>query len=203
MPQTDMEYPLAVLEDDLAGFGQIVDREMVVSMLIGTGTSAGGILLSAAVWQRIEEAREKRATEAGEEFEPMSPAVKGLSTAALGLVGGAALWRVNRDAAMGLASGMAGFGIASAIGGAVETNVALSQAPGVSPEDERLLGVRRRRGGRRSLRQPMVTTPEEQFEGVRRRGGGGRRALKQPIVNPAEEEVLLGINDKGVSAFLS
>ncbi|HMO94950.1 MAG TPA: hypothetical protein PKD27_02450 [Tepidiformaceae bacterium] len=94
--------------DDLAedyeffGLDNFVTPEMLQSHLIAAAAGAGGILAVMNIMDRIDYFADK-------------PKAKMLTEALVGLVGGRALWEVNRDAAMGFVGGVTGYSLASLI----------------------------------------------------------------------------------------
>lgn len=182
-------YPsLSLMDDDIAGFDQIITGDQVVSLLVSGATGAGGILLASSVLPRIDFLSDK-------------PMVKALITMGVGFVGGAALWRLSRDAAVGLSGGMMGFGLASLIGNFAGVNVTLGDSRLLSGtlSDRELLPGRRRR----ALRQPIVREPEQEFRDGR--AARGSKRLNQPDVDEPQPQFTRGTMTtvSRVGSFLS
>jgi len=92
------------LAEDYEFFGldNFVTPEMLQSHLIAAAAGAGGILAVLNIFDRIDYFADK-------------PKAKMLAEAVVGLVGGRALWEVNRDAAMGFVGGVTGYSLASLV----------------------------------------------------------------------------------------
>jgi hypothetical protein len=109
---------------------QIITQDQLMDMGVATLAGAGGIMLSGTLLPRIpwvkDEAWRKSAT-----------------AILLGIVGGRLLWDVQREAALGLAGGMAGVGLASLVSQWTGVNVSLSdlgETTVITSQAEELLG---------------------------------------------------------------
>lgn len=117
---------------------QIITRDQVMDMSIAALSGAGGIMLAGTVLPRIPGVAE-------------NPMAKAASAIALGIVGGRLMWDVNREAALGMAGGMSGVGIASLVGQFTGIDVSLSdlgemalgETTVVRSQAEELLGLGR------------------------------------------------------------
>jgi hypothetical protein len=100
----DAYAPIEDLAEDYEFFGldAFITPEMMKTGLIAGASGAGGILAVMNIFDRIEYFADK-------------PKGRALAEAVTGLVGGYALWKVNRDAAMGFAGGVSGYALAGLI----------------------------------------------------------------------------------------
>ena len=125
--------------EGLGAFDQIITQQQLMDMGISMLSGAGGIMLAGTVLPRIPVVSE-------------SPMGKAFTAIGLGLLSGRLLWDVNREAALGMAGGMSGVGLASLVGQFTGIDVSLSdlgdmaglgQTTVVRSEAEELLGLGR------------------------------------------------------------
>jgi hypothetical protein len=118
---------------------QIITQEQIMDMGVATLSGAGGIMLAGTILPQIP-------------FLKDQPMGKAFSAIVLGLVSGRLLWDVNKEAALGLAGGMGGLGLASLVNQMTGIDVSLSdigetgmlgQTTVVRSEAEELLGLGR------------------------------------------------------------
>lgn len=102
--EMDAYAPIADLAEDYEFFGldQFISMEMMQSAGLALASGAGGILAVMNIMDRVEYFADK-------------PKARALAEMAIAIVGGRALWEVNRDAAMGFAGGVGGYSLASLI----------------------------------------------------------------------------------------
>jgi hypothetical protein len=98
---------------------QIITQDQVMEMGIATLAGAGGIMLAGTTLPRIPWVNEE-------------PWRKAVAAILFGMLGGRLLWDVNREAALGMAGGMSGAGLASLVGQWTGVDVSLSDLGEIS-----------------------------------------------------------------------
>jgi hypothetical protein len=115
----------------LGAMDDIMSAEQLMDMGVATLAGAGGIMLSGTLLPRIPWVRDVAWR-------------KSATAILLGLVSGRLLWNVNREAALGLAGGMSGVGLASLVSQWTGVNVSLSdlgETTVITSQAEELLGA--------------------------------------------------------------
>lgn len=114
----DAYAPIDDLAEDYEFFGldQFISMEMLQSAGLALASGAGGILAVMNIMDRIDYFADK-------------PKARALAEMAIAVLGGRALWEVNRDAAMGFAGGVGGYSLASL----VNQYIAEYQSSGTAP----------------------------------------------------------------------
>jgi hypothetical protein len=125
---------------------EIITQEQLMDMGVATLAGAGGIMLSGTLLPRIPWVKDVAWR-------------KSAAAILLGLVSGRLLWNVNREAALGLAGGMSGVGLASLVSQWTGVNVSLSdlgETTVITSQAEELLGALSMGGGRRQTFEPST-----------------------------------------------
>jgi hypothetical protein len=130
----------------LGGMDDIMSAEQLMDMGVATLAGAGGIMLSGTLLPRIPWVRDVAWR-------------KSATAILLGLVSGRLLWNVNREAALGLAGGMSGVGLASLVSQWTGVSVSLSdlgETTVITSQAEELLGALGANGHGRSDFEPST-----------------------------------------------
>jgi hypothetical protein len=94
------------------GLDQLITQQQIMDLGKATVMGGGSALVATALLnsKMLTEGKDGKAALLD------TPIKKGFAAMGLGFLGGWGLWRYNRDAAIGLASGMSGLGLATVIG---------------------------------------------------------------------------------------
>jgi hypothetical protein len=127
LESSDIEGMWNGLGDD---FDQIVTQEQIMDLGIATLAGGGGVMLAGTVLPRIPWINEE-------------PWRKAVAAIVLGMTSGRLLYDINKEAALGIAGGMSGVGLASLVGQFSGIDVSLSdlgETTVITSQAEELLG---------------------------------------------------------------